>query len=763
MVNRTFSILAVLLALAITSVLAQDPGAPDTLRIDSIQVNAGTQAVLPITFFNDETLGGIQMPFGWTSDDITVDSVSFVGARVNYVATKIVNIDNPNQKVLTVIIVIVEPDIPAGDGLYGKIYFNVPPGTPDQRIYIDTMSYSESDFPVFAHSAEINFVPVIKPGKIIIGNPPDPPTIGVNPTSFSFDALAGASLPAPKVLTISNQGGGILNWQATWSSSWLQVLPNFGAVNISIPQNVQISVNTTALPPDTYYDTIIVSDPTATNDPVEIPVQYTIIEPPPTIQLNPTQFIINAVVGGGNPPSQILNINNIGQGLLEWMATNSQPWLTLNPSSGSGNTAVSLDIDITGMTYGIYYDTIVVSDPDATNSPQKAYVRLELASDLPLLEIDSTFFFIIANTEFPPSRKFNITNGGGGSMTYYTQENSQWITSLNPASGSVPHQVTVNFKTIGAPGNDFFDTVWVFSNEAINSPQPIAFQIHFTTDPDDIIVNLAQVNVQYYECGQGLGYEPVPINMTINNGNLIPMQFQLWNNSSWLTKDFDEGYTFASTELYLQYRGLAPGVYYDTLIVNAITAVNSPIKVPVMMTILETAQDPELYVDKDSVYFAVREGTDGRRNQITVHNQWPGCIDWQLVENIPWLLSGVDSSDYRTYPWYLDLEATAIGSAFGLHVSSFLLTSSTATNAPVEIQAVMDVWRFHGDCDYNGTLNILDIVWMIAYKFKGGPPPQPIMIVGDVNCDYKVDIVDIAKMIDYEFHGGGPYCGNPYK
>jgi predicted outer membrane repeat protein len=58
-----------------------------------------------------------------------------------------------------------------------------------------------------------------------------------------------------------------------------------------------------------------------------------------------------------------------------------------------------------------------------------------------------------------------------------------------------------------------------------------------------------------------------------------------------------------------------------------------------------------------------------------------------------------------------------------------------------------------GDTDGNWQFDILDIIFMIDFKFKEGPAPVPI-IVGDANGDCAVDILDIVHMIDYKFKDG---------
>lgn len=58
-----------------------------------------------------------------------------------------------------------------------------------------------------------------------------------------------------------------------------------------------------------------------------------------------------------------------------------------------------------------------------------------------------------------------------------------------------------------------------------------------------------------------------------------------------------------------------------------------------------------------------------------------------------------------------------------------------------------------GDFDDNGDVNVLDIIFLIENKFKGGPDPDPL-ISGDVNNDGSVNILDIIAMIDFKFKDG---------
>lgn len=67
-----------------------------------------------------------------------------------------------------------------------------------------------------------------------------------------------------------------------------------------------------------------------------------------------------------------------------------------------------------------------------------------------------------------------------------------------------------------------------------------------------------------------------------------------------------------------------------------------------------------------------------------------------------------------------------------------------------------------GDADGNGSINISDAVFLIAYIFAGGSTPGDCNIplgLGDANGDGSVNISDAVFLIAYIFAGGAaPHC-----
>jgi len=62
-----------------------------------------------------------------------------------------------------------------------------------------------------------------------------------------------------------------------------------------------------------------------------------------------------------------------------------------------------------------------------------------------------------------------------------------------------------------------------------------------------------------------------------------------------------------------------------------------------------------------------------------------------------------------------------------------------------------------GDADGEGTINIADAVFLVAYIFSGGAAPNPL-VAGDADCSGDINISDAVYLIAYIFSGGSAPC-----
>jgi hypothetical protein len=64
-----------------------------------------------------------------------------------------------------------------------------------------------------------------------------------------------------------------------------------------------------------------------------------------------------------------------------------------------------------------------------------------------------------------------------------------------------------------------------------------------------------------------------------------------------------------------------------------------------------------------------------------------------------------------------------------------------------------------GDINGDTDINILDIVYLINYKYKSGPEPDNMAMADCNGCDGGINILDIVYLINYKYKSGPePAC-----
>jgi len=108
--------------------------------------------------------------------------------------------------------------------------------------------------------------------------PPPPPqaaTISASATSLTFSSTAGGANPAAQTVSITNTGGGTLNWTATSSAPWVSVTPSSGTA----PSTLTITTIIGGLGVGSHNGSISISASGATNSPVTITLRLDLAAP----------------------------------------------------------------------------------------------------------------------------------------------------------------------------------------------------------------------------------------------------------------------------------------------------------------------------------------------------------------------------------------------------------------------------------------------------------------------------------------------------
>ena len=243
-------------------------------------------------------------------------------------------------------------------------------------------------------------------------------TIASSVSTLSFSGAAGGSNPSSQIFQFSSSGG-VLAWTASNTSTWLTLSPNSGNTGA----NVTASVNTSGLGVGTYNDTITVVSRGAVNYSISIPVQLVVSSQPVILAATPSSLNFFGALSL-NPAAQNTTVSNAGSGQLSWSATTDSAWLSVTPGSGTTPAGISVSANSVGMAAGQYNGNVILSSPQATNSPLSIpvslYVGTLLFSDN-FSEGNNSNWLISPlghATDWSVANGFYIYDGKGATQTY---------------------------------------------------------------------------------------------------------------------------------------------------------------------------------------------------------------------------------------------------------------------------------------------------------------------------------------------------------
>ena len=172
----------------------------------------------------------------------------------------------------------------------------------------------------------------------------------------------------------------------------------------------------------------------------------------PAIGVSPLNLSFAATQGSANPATQTLTISNQGGGTLTWSTTKNSAWLSVSPSSGIGNGAVTLTVTSGSLAAGTYNITVTIQASGASSVTVPVTLTVVTAPVPPAIGMSPTSLSFTATPgASPATQTLSINNQGGGTLTWSASDNATWLT-LNRVSGtgnSVVIVTAVGNSTVG--------------------------------------------------------------------------------------------------------------------------------------------------------------------------------------------------------------------------------------------------------------------------------------------------------------------------
>ena len=193
----------------------------------------------------------------------------------------------------------------------------------------------------------------------------------------------------------------------------------------------------------------------------------------------------------------------------------------------------------------------------------------------------ASFSYTLGGSSAPASQTVNITNSGGGTLTWSASSGSSWLT-VSPNSGVGSGTLTLAINPAGLTAQTYNGAITVTASGATNSPQTISVALTVNAAPQPSLSLSASQASFSFTLGGGT---PASQTVNITNAGAGTLAWSAASGSSWLTVSPSSGTGSGTLTLGINPAGLTAQTYTGAITVTASGAANSPRTISVTLTV----------------------------------------------------------------------------------------------------------------------------------------------------------------------------------
>jgi uncharacterized protein (TIGR03437 family) len=349
------------------------------------------------------------------------------------------------------------------------------------------------------------------------------------------------------------------------------------------------------------------------------------------VLVSTTSLNISGQSTGAPAPTQSFSIASVpGLGFSLTVRATGGNWLSVTPQSGGAPGLINVVADPSTLTSpGTYQGAITIATPNGVPPATAVNVTFQVSAAQPAaLALDQqNFSFSFAQSSSAQSQELTISNSGGGTLaftaitTVATPAGGAWL-SVSPASGQAtpasPVHLSVAADPTGLSPGTYTGTITVSgAGSALSVP------VTMTISSLNQVILLTQRGLSFTAVPQG-GVVP-PQTFAVRNAGtgVVPWTVststlsggQGWRQVSPASGSSDAAQNPPAVTVSVNAAGLAAGIYYGLVQVNAPAAANSPQVVTVFLQVLAAGSDAAAVVDQGSLLFTAVTGGESPGSQ----------------------------------------------------------------------------------------------------------------------------------------------------
>jgi BACON domain-containing protein len=337
------------------------------------------------------------------------------------------------------------------------------------------------------------------------------PSLSVSTTSITFTAVQNGPTPAAQQIGVSITGtvfAGITSQSGAFASASFSITGQSTGVITVTP----IAPN---LAPGTYTGTMtfrgcpdqFCAGGDVPGSPKIISVLFIVT---PALAANPNSLTFNFATGGTPPAAQPLTLTGT---VGSWTSSASQPWIGVAPSSGSGDTSISVTANPNGLVPGTYNGQVTINSGGHT-----AMVSVALVVAAPAMQANLTslsFAGINGATLAAQVVAITMNNGAALNWTASTPPADTWLV-LDRTGGTAVDPLTVSVN----PANGLLASATYTSSIALQgSSGGVTFNKNVTVTMTLTKATLASDPPSVTLGGaNGRDFGGVPLQLSLNTG-----------------------------------------------------------------------------------------------------------------------------------------------------------------------------------------------------------------------------------------------------
>jgi uncharacterized protein (TIGR03437 family) len=534
------------------------------------------------------------------------------------------------------------------------------------------------------------------------------------PSALFFRNPTGSALTQTITVSAANSVTATVSYALTIPNGWLKIAISGGTLTVTAQPN--------GLAAGVYTAHIDISAAGFASTSVLVVLSTVSIiggsnpVPATALVVSPDSISFQAVQSGPGsilPPAALFNPSGNN---YSWTAKSNQPWLTVTPASGSGDTALQLAASATGYAPGSYTGQVVITSGTLTATIVATFTvtasqsaTMSLAPAMLAFQSDGTTSLSqvvqvnnTGNTPLTWTAQTTLNNGSGGTGS------GNWL-SISPSSGSsttgaqAAGQIAVSVQPVGLSAGLYSGSVLVNGGGAKQT-----IPVYLVLGKVAVIVSRHELLFHYGQSGGSSN----PSIFTLTGGptnTAFTITPSTTSGGAWFTVTPVQGTiaaataatptTITVTPVTSLISRLSPGIYYGQLQIQTLGAAQESTTVRVVLKVFSSTELPRLRLDPGGAMFqAVQGSAIVPAASVTLSALNAPANGFQVNASVStvsggnWLSVNPNLAQVTpATPLQLSVTVNASGLLPNTYTGSIVFTPASSTAPPVSLKVTMVV------------------------------------------------------------------------